>query len=64
MAVCSCWFLFSPDWIGKLYSLYTCLHLLSVRSEQDKEPEPEAVSEAVGSGPAEESAAEGMSVLS
>ncbi|KAL8467970.1 hypothetical protein ACS0TY_031278 [Phlomoides rotata] len=29
-----------------------------IRSEQDKEPEPEAVSEAVGSAPAEESAAE------
>ncbi|KAL3643399.1 Protein MICROTUBULE ORGANIZATION 1 [Castilleja foliolosa] len=27
-----------------------------IRSEQDKEPEPEAVSESVGSGPAEESA--------
>ncbi|KAL6546635.1 Protein MICROTUBULE ORGANIZATION 1 [Orobanche minor] len=29
-----------------------------IRSEQDKEPEPEAVSEAVGSGPAEESLAD------
>ncbi|KAK3015530.1 hypothetical protein RJ639_006661 [Escallonia herrerae] len=29
-----------------------------IRSEQDKEPEPEAVSEVVGSGPSEESAAD------
>lgn len=30
------------------------------RSEQDKEPEPEAMSEVAGSGPAEEAAADSM----
>lgn len=34
--------------------------ILFIRSEQDKEPEKEAVSEVVGPGPLEESAADGM----
>lgn len=34
--------------------------LFIIRSEQDKEPEQEAVSEAVASGPSDESAADGM----
>jgi cytoskeleton-associated protein 5 len=34
--------------------------LYVIRSEQEKEPEPEGVSEVVGSGPSEEVAAEGM----
>lgn len=33
---------------------------MSIRAEQDKEPEPETVSEAAGPGPSDDSSADGM----
>lgn len=50
----SCIFFFGFNNLGWLF----------IRSEQDKEPEPEVVSEAVGSSPVEETAADSMFSLS
>lgn len=41
-------------------NIYLQNFLLYFRSEQDKEPEPEAVSEVAGPGPSEESGADGI----
>lgn len=42
-----------------LYNLIELFHRFFDRSEQDKEPQQEAVSEVMGPGPTEESAANG-----